>query len=186
MAMRTLSSTSVTGMTVTSMSAPLSATTPVGSASADVRGYLSGSCTVGGLGSCFVTVSNATVTVPVTVFADHALASPASTAQWYWFIANKWHQTTYYAVSPAHVPGGGYNCSAASNCITVKVAGGADLTSRKAILVLAGRGVNGSARPTPALADYLESDNSDPSRAAFAQQRVGRTFNDRIVSVASY
>src|SRR5262249_40322675 len=130
--------------------------------------------------------SNATITVPIGVFADHALVNPAITDAWYWFIANKWHQVTYYAVSPSHLPGGAYNCSASSNCITIKVSGSSDLANRKAILVLAGRGVNGTARPTALLADYLESSNGNVSRSAFAQNRIGRTFNDRVVSVASY
>jgi hypothetical protein len=88
--------------------------------------------------------------------------------------------------SPSHTPGGGRNCGAASDCITVKVAGAAALANRKAILVLAGRSINGSVRPSGNRADYLDSTENNNDDQTFAQQRIGRGFNDRVVSVAYY
>src|SRR5207237_9825337 len=97
-----------------------------------------------------------TVTIPVTAFTDHPRANPATSGQWYWFIANNWHQVTYYAVSPSHLASSAtHYCGTATNCITIKVAGSSDLTSRKAILILTGRSINGTVRPSATLANYL-------------------------------
>jgi hypothetical protein len=188
MAMRSLSASPVSGMTsVTIPSAAIGGTSPIGSAAVEVRGNVSsGSCVSAPGATCSIAVTNAAVTIPVSVFADHALANPSSSDAWYWFIANKWHQVTYYGVSPSHTPGGGRNCGAASDCITVKVAGAAALANRKAILVLAGRSINGSVRPSGNRADYLDSTENNNDDQTFAQQRIGRGFNDRVVSVAYY
>ena len=193
MAMRTLTTTPVSGMTPGTASATINAAAPTGSATLTLPGSLSTASCVYVLGSCTASVSNATITVPIGVFADASFINPASTDAWYWFIANNWHQVTYYAASPAHLPGGGRNCSTSSNCITIKVAGGSDLTGRKAVLILAGRSVNGVARPTATLIDYLEANalnpnysNSNLSRTAFLQDRIGKRFNDRVVTVSSY
>jgi hypothetical protein len=168
-------------------SATLGATSPVGSASVEVRGNVSnGSCVSASGAPCTLTVTDAAVAVPISIFADHPLANPSAGDPWYWFTANKWHQLAYYSVSPSHLPGGSRDCGAASNCITIKVAGGTALANRKAIVVLAGRSINGSARPSANRSDYLDSVENTNDDRTFAQNRIGRTFNDRVVSVASY
>jgi len=187
MAMRTLSTAPVSGMTSVGIPAATIGGAPIGSAAVEVRGILSsGSCPYAAGLPCSFAVSNAQVTVPIAIFADHPLANPASTDASYWFTANKWHQVTYYQVSPSHLPGGGRNCVGASNCITIRLAGAAALANRKAIVVLAGRSVNGAARPSGNRADYLDAAENTNDDQTFAQNRIGRTFNDRVVSVAAY
>jgi hypothetical protein len=75
------------------------------------------------------------------------------------------------------------------NCITV-----ANVTPagrQRAILILAGRSINGTMRPSTTLADYLEFGNAT---AAFESQTVSRAgpaaalkrpFNDRVVVIDS-
>jgi hypothetical protein len=141
---------------------------------------------------CFATTcSTQTFTVPLTMFPDHALVNPSTTDAWYWFVANKWHYVTYYAVSPDHLPGGGYSCS--SNCITVSVQGGATLANRRAVLALGGRslaGIAGSNRPLSDLLDLAANTDGDET---FQQQLYNRShfklynrshFNDRFVSLS--
>jgi hypothetical protein len=79
-----------------------------------------------------------------------------------------------------------HNCTTPVNCLTVKAAGTGDLTNRKAVLVLAGRSIDGSARPSGTLASYLEGGNTSTLDGTFAHDRFGRSFNDRVISVANY
>jgi len=193
MSMRTINSAVITNLS--GMTAPTATIGAAGAAAFGVQGTLANSscnqstnvfiifwtCTVG------TTVS---ITVPIGVFADHPFVNPATTDAWYWFIANKWHQVTYYAVSPAHLPTGAHNCTTAlptPNCITVNVsADGTTQTNRKAVLILAGRSVNNSVRPSTNLADYLDSAENTNADRTFQQNRIDRTFNDRVVTVSNY
>jgi hypothetical protein len=190
MSMRTFTETPITGFSGALVSSNRTIGT-TGAAAIDVRGNLpSDTCTafsIFGLLFPCTAGGTATLTVPITVFPDHPLVSPAPTDAWYWYIGNNWHQLTYYAVSPAHLPSGAvHNCTTPANCITVKMAGTGDLTNRKAVLVLAGRSVNGSARPSSTLANYLEGGNSSTLDRTFAHDRFGKAFNDRVISVANY
>ena len=132
------------------------------------------------------TASNtATVTAPITVFSDHPLVD-STNADYGWFTRNKWHELTYYAIAS------GYSttplpaqpaCTTGANCISVTnvtPSGG-----QRAILILAGRSINGSTRPSSTLSNYLELGNAT---AAYEKQTVTRSsppFNDRIVVVDS-
>jgi hypothetical protein len=57
--------------------------------------------------------------------------------------------------------------------------------NKQAILVFAGRALNGSTRPSAALANYLEGENSTPADLIF-EHRAGTatTINDRVVVVS--
>ncbi len=129
-----------------------------------------------------------TVTMPITIFADNAFLNPSTSDEWYWFFQNKWHELTYYAVAPRHLPSGSpHDCSAVTaNCITINLADGTTQTNRQAVLVLAGRSLNGSARPSGTLGDYLDSAENTDGNTTFEQKTPGRSFNDHVVTIANY
>jgi hypothetical protein len=108
-----------------------------------------------------------------------------------WFVRNQWYRLAYYAVAQGHTVAPlptAPSCTTASNCLTVAnvtPAGG-----QRAILILAGSSLNGSARPSSTLANYFESGNATGSYtrmpvtlspAVAAAQR----FNDRVVVVGT-
>ncbi|HEY6966969.1 MAG TPA: hypothetical protein VI229_05810, partial [Burkholderiales bacterium] len=80
------------------------------------------------------------------------------------------------------------SCTTPGNCITV--ASSTSTTLNSALLILAGRSVNGTTRPSAALANYLEGGNAT---GAYTQSKFSiststpdaQRFNDRIVGVAS-
>jgi hypothetical protein len=145
-----------------------------------------------------------TITVPITLFADHPFLNPSPPAggvadNGYWFLANNWHYVTYYAVSPAHAPTGSRDCIASSNCLTVNVQASAPWTNRRALLALAGRSiagtvgsnrsfyqyVAGSPPPCPsANCDFLDAQENANGDNTFIQNRVSTKFNDRFVSLS--
>jgi hypothetical protein len=75
-----------------------------------------------------------------------------------WFLSNQWYSQTFFAVSPDFLPGGGGNCVSNPPCLTVKNLS-APLSTGQAILILAGRSLNGTARPSANPKDYLEGEN---------------------------
>jgi hypothetical protein len=197
-ALRTLSTSGITNLTSPSMTAPLVSS---GAASASIQGTLpTTSCTastynglfnvyycnsIGLLGQLSNTATaSQTVTVPITVFADHPFLNPATSAAWYWFIANRWFDATYYAVSPSHVPGGSHNCSSSGNCIGI--AGGTQPTGNKAVLALMGRSLSNASRPSATLADYLDNAENRDLNTTFLQDKFGKTYNDRFVTISNY
>ena len=131
--------------------------------------------------TCSATTS-ATVTVPITVFSDHPLVY-SQDANYGWFTRNKWHELTYYAIASGYSPTGlpaQPTCTTGVNCISVTnvtPSGG-----QRAILILAGRSIDGSTRPSPTLSHYLEFGNA---LAAYEKRTVSRVnaFNDRVVVV---
>jgi hypothetical protein len=114
------------------------------------------------------------------VIGDHPLLDPAAPATG-WFVRNEWYRLLYYALSPGH------SASAAppracSTCL--HVANRAPASGQRAILILAGRSLQGSERPNGRLADFLEGSNADLD-LDFEQRPVNSSFNDRIVVVAA-
>lgn len=113
--------------------------------------------------------------------------SPAAT---WWFTANEWYRQLYYAVSPGHLPGGGGACipSGSPSCLTVSNLSPVTYPTpndKRAILVFAGRTVNGSTRPSSSLNNYLEGENSTPADSIFEhRQGLPTSINDRVVVVA--
>jgi hypothetical protein len=112
-----------------------------------------------------------------------------------WFIANQWYKQTYYAVSPGYAPGGvavgsSAACSplpATPSCLRVNNLP-APSNNKGAILVLAGRSLNGSPRP-PGIANYLESANltaANDTTPFVYEHRAGvpTAINDRVVIVS--
>lgn len=114
----------------------------------------------------------------------------ALTSNTQWFIANEWYRLTYYAVSPGHLPGGGGPCAAlpgTPSCLTVNSMPSyyaSPNTNKRAILILGGRPLNGTSRPSATLGNYLESTNATPANYIF-EHRAGlpSSINDRAVVI---
>ena len=104
-----------------------------------------------------------------------------------WFTSNQWYRQTYYAISLGFAPGGGGSCNplpATPSCLTVNNLP-APKDNKRAILVFAGRALDGSARPSGNLANYLEGQNSTPADFIY-EHRAGTptAINDRVVVVS--
>ncbi len=117
-----------------------------------------------------------TITIPINaVFVDHPLLDTrTSGASTNWFTRNKWHELTYYAVVQGHTPAA---IATAPGCIDsppvsvtcLNVSNVSPANKLRAIMILAGRSINGSTRPSSTPADYLEFGNSTGS---FEKQSV--------------
>jgi hypothetical protein len=115
-----------------------------------------------------------------------------------WFVANEWYRQTYYAVSPGYLPGGGGGCVArpsppaaalAPSCLMVNNLSPAYAVAndKQAILILAGRSLNGSARPSAQTSDYLEGANATLVATPYIFENrpgVPTSINDRVVVVS--
>jgi hypothetical protein len=140
------------------------------------------------------------------------LTNPSSTnPNIAWFLSNQWYRQTYYAVSPGFAPGGvPYGnpaaCSplpATPSCLTVNNLP-APKDNKSAILVFAGRALDGQIHPSSNPKNYLEGENcnltagkdldigSSPSTCNLTtsdyvyEHRAGTptTINDRVVVVS--
>lgn len=115
----------------------------------------------GGLRNGGSTGGQINITVPVPSY--HAITNTADTISG-WFIANQWYRQTYFAVSPAYLPGGGGTCNTSATpplCLTVnnQVPPAPNNKNKIAILVFSGRALNGASRPTTSPSDYFENAN---------------------------
>jgi len=132
----------------------------------------------------FGTWGNLTITIPFPAMS--ALTSSTDPIA-RWFIVNQWYKQTYYAVSPGYVVGGGNTCgpSPLPACLTVNNLSGTT-DNKRVLLILAGRSINGTARPdaTGTLANYLENQNNSVMDRIFETNRQSATFNDRVIVVA--
>jgi hypothetical protein len=109
---------------------------------------------------------------------DHALLDPLAPVSG-WFVRNEWYRLLYYALTPGHAASAAppRSCSSCLHVANLVPAG-----KQRAILILAGRSLDGSPRPNGALADFLEGANADLD-LNFEQRAVNSAFNDRIVVV---
>lgn len=158
---------------------------------------LSGSLNSAGAGTVTLNatmsgVGGSWTNVIVTINNDNLIASPLiSTSDGFagWFNSNEWYKQTYYAVSPGYAPGGAGTCNPSSSpyCLTVdNVTSPTD--NKRAIIILAGRSLNGASRPNGTNSDYLEAKNVSTGDYAF-EHSVRRTtgaveINDRVVVIA--
>jgi hypothetical protein len=112
--------------------------------------------------------SDATVS---PIFGDHALLSttdPATCPSYgctAWFARNEWYRFLYYAVSPSNTAArlaaaspAERSCSLVGDCLTLTT--NTTPSTKSALLVLAGRSINGRTRPSATLADYFEFGNA--------------------------
>jgi hypothetical protein len=105
------------------------------------------------------TYATYSIRIQRAAIGDHALLDTAD-ATTGWFARNEWFRLVYYAVAPSNTAARlplERSCSTAGDCLTVS---NVTPTSRRAVLVLAGRALNGASRPSSALADYLEFGNA--------------------------
>ena len=165
------------------------------SARVSTTGTLTGSNGLLGLCGTLIGIlcrGQATVSIPISMFQDHVLVNPATTDSVYWFAANKWHEVTYYAVAPSHLPSGAtHNCSdpLVNDCLTLS--GNTPSANIRALLVLAGRSLNSSARPNATMSDFLEDatnqNNYTTGGRSFNWGQTRRnSYNDRFVSLGNY
>jgi hypothetical protein len=111
------------------------------------------------------------ITIDIAALIDHPILSAADPTTG-WFVRNGWFRLLYYAPAVGHTASGGAlptpSCVTgpppvavppATNCLTV--ANVAPTGAQRAILILAGRSINGSARPSGTLANYLEYGNAN-------------------------
>lgn len=119
-------------------------------------------------------------------FGDHSILS-ATDPTTGWFVRNEWYRLLYYAIAQGHAPGGLLSCvsggAAPTGCLQVSNLG--DATKQRAILALAGRSLTSlsQTRPSSALQNYLDSVENQNIDTVFVQSAVGRSFNDRFISV---
>jgi len=130
-----------------------------------------------------------TIPLPSPSYLTITSSDPGVNPSGAWFISNQWYRQTFYAVSSGFVPGGGGACSPPPaappppSCLTVNNL--PSPTNKQAILVFAGRALNGSTRPSANLANYLEGQNSTPADLIFEHRAgVPTAINDRVVVVS--
>jgi len=127
------------------------------------------------------------VTIPDVVVSPLTSASDPAAG---WFIANEWYRQTYYAVSPGYLPGVGGACipSGSPSCLTVSNLSPVTYPTpndKRAILILTGRALNGTVRPSSSVNDYLEGQNSTPADFTYEHRQGSPTsINDRVVVLA--
>ena len=111
-----------------------------------------------------------------TMIGDHTLLDPQAPATG-WFVRNEWYRLVYYAIAPGHAA----SAVAPRSChACLQVTNLAPAGQPRAILILAGRSLNGAARPNGALGDFVEGANADLD-LAFESRAVNAAFNDRVV-----
>jgi hypothetical protein len=133
----------------------------------------------------------ALITIGFTyAFNDPSPPSPKPDVDW--FIKNEWFRQTYYAVSQGFLAGGGNACNAPAvfACLTVNNLRPSYTISndKQAIVLLAGRSLNGITRPSTNLPDYFENVNLTAANGTTLvyENRPGSptAINDRVVVVS--
>jgi hypothetical protein len=133
-----------------------------------------------------------TITIPAPTTYDTITGSDWNVSpDTAWFVANEWFRQTYYAASPGFLPAGGNACTNPPPCLQVnnlRPSYTPPSNNKRAVLVLAGRALNGAVRPTSSLADYFENANLTAANGATPyvyENRVGTpaSINDRVVVV---
>ena len=139
------------------------------------------------------------VVIPDATVSPFTSASDTLNPTAYWFIANEWYRQTYYAVSPGYLPGGGGSCTARPTPPAAPVSPSCLLVGnlrptytvandKRAIVILAGRSLNGTARPSASIGNYMEGANVTAlTTTPYAyENRSGAptSINDRVVVVS--
>ena len=121
------------------------------------------------------------ITAQRPVPTDHTLLSSTDPTTG-WFVRNEWYRLVYYTIASNYAPGGSLSCTTGTNCLSVTNL--APSGAQRAMLILAGRSVNGTTRPSSTLANYLDGGNATGN---YVKQTVSvaSRFNDRIVVIDS-
>jgi len=144
------------------------------------------------VGSGWGTYANYMINIDRAAIGDHTLLdsttiTPGSTG---WFVRNEWYRLVYYATSQSNTAARlplERSCTTATDCLAVT---NMTPSNKSALLIFAGRSINGNSRPSSALSDYLESGNATASYvsktvSASAAIPVAQRFNDRVVAAPS-
>jgi len=171
---------------------PISAASLSGSLSSTGAGTLTYMATYG-----YVRYSNSSFTRSIRFDIPPVIASNVSTSTDVtagWFVQQQWYRQTYYAISSGYSPGGSANCVVGATCLTVANLPSpyTTINNKGAILIFMGRSLNGTARPSSTLTDYLEGENGTPADNSFVHFRTANTAiggantltNDRVVVLA--
>jgi hypothetical protein len=145
-------------------------TTSAGNAPGRVSGTLSG---------------GSAVTITLDIDTVSWAKGPTYASDTSWFFENEWYKQVFYTVAPSLLLGASSNssCTGSGDCLS---ADNGATYNKDALLVLAGRQLNGVTRPTSTLGDYLESPNVNmPASKIFqTQPRSPPTANDQVAIVA--
>ena len=131
-----------------------------------------------------------TITLPGNVTSDHTLLDASTASPTGWFARNGWYKLVYYAVAPGYLASAPTPraCADSGSITCLRVVNLSDPTRQRAVLALAGRALSGQAARGPAaavaLSDYLESAENTNGDTIFEQPRVGRSSNDRFISIS--
>ncbi len=104
-----------------------------------------------------------------------------------WFARNEWYRDVYYSVAAGYAWTGSGTCSHTPPVSCLQVAYlpvAADQPKQRALLVLMGQRVGAQARPSSSLADHLDSEENSDLDGLFEQLAVGRTSNDRFITIS--
>src|ERR1044071_8732018 len=89
-----------------------------------------------------------TISIPISMIVDHPLVDPNDNT-YNWFLRNKWHEVTYYAVAPPVAPSGTGACTPATgivtDCLTVTYRG----NTYRGLLAFGGRRLSTTAPAPP-------------------------------------
>jgi type II secretory pathway pseudopilin PulG len=129
-----------------------------------------------------------TATITIPVHAAQLRYQQTTGVDTSWFFNNEWYRNTYYSVVPQRLPSGAGACTLGVDCLTVLNAP-APNDDKQAVLLLAGRAMNGVARPSATLANYFEGENDEAAAfpavaGTFVRQLRSPTFNDKVVVIA--
>ena len=131
-----------------------------------------------------------TISIPLAIFSDHAVVD-ASDATLGWFVRNRWHELSYYAIASGMAPSqpaASRGCTTGTDCLTANYLSTTAYAgnSVKGLVVIGGRQLPAQTRPSATVTDYFEDSNASltGTYAARAPALVfNRTFNDRVVVI---
>ena len=141
-----------------------------------------------GILSCF----QYTVSVPIGLLADHPVLDATTATSAGWFLRNRWHEVSYYALAPSNAPSGTRSCTTSATCLQVTYH--PDTGKQRGLVVFAGPRLLAQTRPAAAVTDLMEGPNAaadvaNPLTLPFALRSPtllpNRSFNDHFAVIDS-
>lgn len=137
-------------------------------------------CGLGGMLGLLFDCYQQSISVPIFLLTDHSLVD-VNDPSYGWFLRNRWHEVSYYAVAPGIAPAGGGACVDAVTCLRVTYHPSDG--KQRGIIVIGGTKIGAQARPPLVASDLFEDANADgasPFTLRSPALLTGRTFNDHI------